>query len=99
MATTAIVGLPCVAMCVRAPVGIRRAFSGRKRGRRRTWELGGVVGLTERSRATVSDSKSDQAGRAVGSVAVVGCGYWGKNLVRNFAQLRALRVVCDSNED
>lgn len=30
-------------------------------------------------------------------VAVVGCGYWGKNLVRNFAQLGALRVVCDAN--
>ena len=32
------------------------------------------------------------------SVAVVGCGYWGKNLVRNFAQLRALRMVCDAAE-
>lgn len=31
------------------------------------------------------------------SVAVVGCGYWGKNLVRNFAQLGALQVVCDSD--
>lgn len=30
-------------------------------------------------------------------VAVVGCGYWGKNLVRNFAQLRALRRVCDAH--
>ena len=31
-------------------------------------------------------------------VAVVGCGYWGKNLVRNFAQLRALRTICDANQ-
>jgi UDP-2-acetamido-3-amino-2,3-dideoxy-glucuronate N-acetyltransferase len=31
-------------------------------------------------------------------VAVIGCGYWGKNLVRNFAQLRALRWICDSSE-
>ena len=31
------------------------------------------------------------------NVAVIGCGYWGKNLVRNFAQLGALRVVCDAN--
>lgn len=31
-------------------------------------------------------------------VAVVGCGHWGKNLVRNFAQLRALACVCDSDE-
>lgn len=32
------------------------------------------------------------------SVAVIGCGYWGKNLVRNFAQLGALRMVCDVSE-
>lgn len=31
-------------------------------------------------------------------VAVVGCGYWGKNLVRNFYALNALAVVCDSTE-
>jgi predicted dehydrogenase len=30
------------------------------------------------------------------SVAVVGCGYWGKNLVRNFQQLGALHMVCDA---
>ncbi|MDQ4076224.1 MAG: Gfo/Idh/MocA family oxidoreductase [Chloroflexota bacterium] len=29
------------------------------------------------------------------SVAVIGCGYWGRNLVRNFAQLDALGMVCD----
>lgn len=32
------------------------------------------------------------------TVAVVGCGYWGKNLVRNFSQLGALRIVCDTTE-
>lgn len=31
-------------------------------------------------------------------VAVVGCGYWGKNLVRNFAQLGALDLVCEQTE-
>ncbi|MCK6626356.1 MAG: Gfo/Idh/MocA family oxidoreductase [Anaerolineae bacterium] len=31
----------------------------------------------------------------VASVAVIGCGYWGKNLVRNFNQLNALKLVCD----
>ena len=39
-------------------------------------------------------------------VAVIGCGYWGKNtsatlstgLVRNFAQLGVLRMVCDATE-
>jgi len=28
-------------------------------------------------------------------VAVIGCGYWGKNLVRNFYNLGALAMVCD----
>lgn len=32
------------------------------------------------------------------NVAVIGCGYWGKNLVRNFAQLGALSLVCDVTE-
>ena len=32
-------------------------------------------------------------------VAVIGSGYWGKNLVRNFANLGALSVVCDSHTD
>lgn len=30
------------------------------------------------------------------SVAVLGCGYWGKNLVRNFQQIGALDMVCDA---
>lgn len=30
-------------------------------------------------------------------VAVVGTGYWGKNLVRNYAELGALAAVCDSS--
>jgi len=32
------------------------------------------------------------------SVACVGSGYWGKNLVRNLYKLGALRVICDRNE-
>jgi UDP-2-acetamido-3-amino-2,3-dideoxy-glucuronate N-acetyltransferase len=31
------------------------------------------------------------------NIAVVGCGYWGKNLVRNFAQLGALHTACDAD--
>jgi UDP-2-acetamido-3-amino-2,3-dideoxy-glucuronate N-acetyltransferase len=31
------------------------------------------------------------------NIAIVGCGYWGKNLVRNFAQSHTLRRVCDVN--
>ncbi|MBI1893289.1 MAG: Gfo/Idh/MocA family oxidoreductase, partial [Candidatus Rokubacteria bacterium] len=31
------------------------------------------------------------------SVALIGCGQWGRNLARNLAALGALRAVCDSN--
>ncbi len=31
------------------------------------------------------------------NVAVIGAGYWGKNLVRNFHQLGALKAVCDAD--
>jgi predicted dehydrogenase len=31
-------------------------------------------------------------------VAVVGCGYWGKNLVRDFSRLGVLRVICDASQ-
>ena len=30
------------------------------------------------------------------NVAVIGCGYWGKNLIRNFDALEALAMVCDA---
>lgn len=32
------------------------------------------------------------------SIAVIGCGYWGKNLVRNFSQLGTLSMVCDATD-
>lgn len=32
-------------------------------------------------------------------ISVIGCGYWGKNLVRNFAELGVLDSVCDANAD
>jgi UDP-2-acetamido-3-amino-2,3-dideoxy-glucuronate N-acetyltransferase len=32
------------------------------------------------------------------NIAVIGSGYWGKNLVRNFDQLGALKLICDKNE-
>ncbi len=31
-------------------------------------------------------------------IAVIGSGYWGKNLVRNFAELGVLHSICDKNE-
>ena len=41
---------------------------------------------------TIANSTRDN------SVAVIGSGYWGKNLVRNFHQLGALKLICDKNE-
>lgn len=32
------------------------------------------------------------------NIAVIGTGYWGKNLVRNYASLKVLRLVCDPDE-
>jgi predicted dehydrogenase len=32
------------------------------------------------------------------NIAVLGCGYWGQNLVRNFNALGVLRAVCDPSE-
>jgi UDP-2-acetamido-3-amino-2,3-dideoxy-glucuronate N-acetyltransferase len=29
------------------------------------------------------------------NIAVIGCGYWGKNLVRNFYELNSLAAICD----
>jgi len=31
------------------------------------------------------------------NIAVIGCGYWGKNLVRNFAEIGALHTICDAD--
>ena len=33
------------------------------------------------------------------NIAVVGCGHWGKNLVRNFSDLGSLAAVCDPNAE
>lgn len=30
-------------------------------------------------------------------IAVIGCGYWGKNLIRNFAELGVLESICDED--
>ena len=38
-------------------------------------------------------------GNNTASVAVIGCGYWGKNLVRNFAELGALTAVSDPHAE
>ena len=33
------------------------------------------------------------------NIAVIGSGYWGKNLVRNFHELGALACVCDTRPE
>src|SRR5579864_1045821 len=43
-------------------------------------------------------ARDEAALKATPRVAVVGAGYWGKNLVRNFNALNALEIVCDLNE-
>ena len=32
-------------------------------------------------------------------VAVIGCGLWGRNIVRNFYNLNVLEMVCDIDDD
>src|ERR1700730_14398176 len=43
-------------------------------------------------------SQTNAAGKSL-RVAVIGAGYWAKNLVRNFHALNTLETVCDSNEE
>jgi UDP-2-acetamido-3-amino-2,3-dideoxy-glucuronate N-acetyltransferase len=43
------------------------------------------------------DMETKSSGKARVRVAVVGIGYWGKNLVRNFHELDALEVLCDAD--
>lgn len=31
-------------------------------------------------------------------IAIIGGGYWGKNLIRNLQDIGALSLVCDKNE-
>ncbi|MEM7070835.1 MAG: Gfo/Idh/MocA family oxidoreductase [Pseudomonadota bacterium] len=44
------------------------------------------------------NAKNQHHGPAV-RLAVIGCGYWGKNLIRNFNELGVLKAVCDLNQD
>lgn len=32
-------------------------------------------------------------------IAVIGSGYWGKNLVRNYYEMGKLRLICDRSEE
>ncbi len=55
---------------------------------RRNWAKGGVL---QRPHNGVDFIMTN--------VAVIGSGYWGKNLVRNFNELGALHTICDSNPE
>src|SRR5437870_4417797 len=44
-------------------------------------------------------SMSNARSEGMPQVAVVGAGYWGKNLVRNFHGLNALGAICDSDPE
>lgn len=44
-------------------------------------------------------SKKATVSEGTPRIALAGCGYWGKNLARNFASLGALSAVCDLNPD
>jgi UDP-2-acetamido-3-amino-2,3-dideoxy-glucuronate N-acetyltransferase len=46
---------------------------------------------------TEDNVQNGRSGKSSISVAVVGAGYWGKNLVRNFHDLGVLSLVCDAN--
>jgi len=37
--------------------------------------------------------------KEIPGIAVIGSGYWGKNLVRNYSNIGALRLICDKNEE
>jgi UDP-2-acetamido-3-amino-2,3-dideoxy-glucuronate N-acetyltransferase len=34
----------------------------------------------------------------IANIAVIGAGYWGKNLLRNYSDLGSLKIICDKNE-
>ncbi|MBF0613917.1 MAG: Gfo/Idh/MocA family oxidoreductase [Magnetococcales bacterium] len=44
-------------------------------------------------------NRVDFTANSLPNVAVVGTGYWGKNLVRNFHRIGALRMICDADQD
>lgn len=47
----------------------------------------------------MANSSAQKQENGIPQVAVIGGGYWGKNHVRNFYQLKALKCVCDKRKD
>lgn len=52
-----------------------------------------MINKKNNSKDNMSIPKSHNPG-----VAVIGSGYWGKNLIRNFYELGALKLICDKSE-
>lgn len=52
--------------------------------------------MTNKNQSPIISNPSPAVGAP--AVAVIGGGYWGKNLIRNFHQLGALKLICDKNE-
>lgn len=52
-----------------------------------------------RKQTAVDNGEHNSLFGKIPSVAVVGTGYWGKNLVRNYNEIGALKVICDRNGD
>lgn len=44
-------------------------------------------------------NRATRNGDGKANICVAGCGYWGKNLIRNFAAIGRLRAICDSNSE
>ena len=47
----------------------------------------------------MSKSKRQGENKMRRNIAVIGCGYWGKNLVRNFYELNFLYAICDIDDN
>jgi UDP-2-acetamido-3-amino-2,3-dideoxy-glucuronate N-acetyltransferase len=52
--------------------------------------------MTKKIPSPITPNQSSEAESP--AVAIIGGGYWGKNLVRNFYNLNSLKLVCDKNE-
>jgi len=57
------------------------------------WKKGFLASLRLGARIIGEDFMNKEIG-----IAVIGSGYWGKNLVRNYYEMGNLRLICDKNE-
>ena len=51
-----------------------------------------------RSICSLKRERSEMATKRALAVGVIGAGYWGRNLVRNYAELGALASICDASD-